>query len=409
MLPYAFTRECQFNCAFCQTEGRQSHLPFDQAAREIDVLAERHGARDFFLVNTQINMVAAPFARALLAARVRVRWTDSFRVRPATEEDLDLMRDSGCVGLTVGVESASDAVLKRMMKGHRGEHATQFVRAAEAREMMLRVNLLPCFPGETAADFEETRRWVEENARFIDDLAPSAFYLTPGSPVGRDPARFGVALRDDRALRGEDRFRKQYDVLAYDEVGGMSWEEREPTLRTAETILRDAWRRGAPDRVRQTGIRPAMMLALRGAYPTKAALYADLARWSQGAPADPPSPTAPSAVTAPRALLAIGAFRVGALVEGWRVGSLAVDGEVLRVALAGETGAVTLGVAFSPAPPGKRSPFDAPRARVWYENTAVPFAAFRAAGMRVRDEVARATAEDPAAAWGAWRDGATWG
>ncbi len=411
VLPYAFTRDCQFNCAFCQTVSQQTHLPFDDVARQLDTLATRYNVEEFFLADTQINVVGADFARALLAARVKVRWTDSFRVRPATEELLDVMREAGCVGLTVGVESASDAVLKKMMKGHTGKHATQFVEWAEAREMMVRVNLLPCFPGETAEDFEITRAWVHDNARCIDDLSPSSFYLTNSSPVGSDPARFGLVVRADRTLRGEDRFRKQHDTLAYDEVDGMTWEEREPTLRAAEGILRKAWLDGAPERIRGGGVRPAMMLGLRRAFDTKNAIYEAIARWSDGAPA--PRADAPAAVTSaavtPRALVGFGPFAVGAaLAGGWTLASLALVDDGVRLGLAGAQGAVTLGVSCTPPRDDKRSPFDSDRARVWYENTAAPFPSFRDAGLWVRDALARALAPDAAHTWSSWREGARW-
>lgn len=288
VLPYSFTYECQFSCAFCQTDGRQSHKDLAQAARELATLAERHDVRGFALFDAQINLVARGFAKALLDARAGVRWSDSYRVRPSSPEDLDLMRESGCVALTVGVESASDAVLKKMVKGHQRRHADELLAWCAEREIMTRVNLLPCFPGETREDFEATRAWVRERAAAIDDLAPSSFYLTADSPVGRDPARFGIALRGDRRLDGEYRFRKQYDSLAYDEAGGMTWEEREPTLRQAERALLDAWAEGAPDLARVRGLRPGQMLALRGRYPTRAAAYEALTAWAGdgGAPRD---------------------------------------------------------------------------------------------------------------------------
>jgi radical SAM superfamily enzyme YgiQ (UPF0313 family) len=38
------------------------------------------------------------------------------------------MAKAGCIGLTFGVESASDRVLKRMRKGHTSVQATRVVR-----------------------------------------------------------------------------------------------------------------------------------------------------------------------------------------------------------------------------------------------------------------------------------------
>ncbi|MCZ7679065.1 MAG: radical SAM protein [Sandaracinaceae bacterium] len=183
-------------------------------------------------------------SRALIDARIDLRWSDSLRVRPLSPGLLELMARAGCASLTVGVESASERVLKAMVKGHRPEHASEMVREAHACEMLLRVNILTCFPGETQGDLMQTRDWVREHAFAIDDLAPSSFYLTADSPVGRRPERFGVHLRGPRPLDGEQRFRKSPDSLTYDEIDGYTWEEREATLEQSEELVRSAWREG---------------------------------------------------------------------------------------------------------------------------------------------------------------------
>jgi len=280
ILPYSFTYECQFSCAFCQTDGRQSHKDVNLVAREMATLAECHGVSEFVMFDAQINLVAGAFARALIDAKVSLRWSNSYRVRPTSPEELDVMRESGCVALTVGVESTADAVLKKMVKGHQQRHADDLMRWCSEREIMTRVNLLPCFPGETRADLEVTRDWVERHADAIDDLAPSSFYLTAESPIGRNPERYGIALRGERRLDGEYRFRKQFDSLAYDEIGGLTWEEREPLLRQAERMMMDAWSRGAPDRAAVRGLRPDVMLAMRARYSTRDAAYEALTSWA---------------------------------------------------------------------------------------------------------------------------------
>jgi hypothetical protein len=280
VLPYHFSFECQFSCSFCQTGGTQDHKPAAEAVRDLAALAERYGAREFLFFDTQINLLAADLSRELLAARLDVRWSDSYRVRPCEPGDLELMARAGCVSLTVGVESASERVLKSMVKGHRPEHATEMIREAHGHEMMLRVNLLTCFPGETLDELAMTRDWVRENAYAIDDIAASSFYMTADSPVGRKPERFGVRVRGPRPLDGPTRFRKSPDSLIYDEIDGMTWEQREPLLEQSEQAMRDAWVEGHAPGARLGGLSPSSMLQLRRAFSTKAELYGALARWA---------------------------------------------------------------------------------------------------------------------------------
>ncbi|MFT3769688.1 MAG: aldo/keto reductase [Minicystis sp.] len=299
VLPYHFATECQFSCAFCQTGGNQEAKPAEQVVRELAMLAERWNVRDFLFFNAQSNLLAPALSRALLDAKLDLRWSDSYRVRPRDPGDLELMARAGCASLTVGVESASDRVLKAMVKGHRAEQASEMIREAHRCEMLLRVNILTCFPGETAADLDQTCAWLEEHAFAIDDLAPSSFYLTADSPLGRHPERYGIVLRGPRVLRGTTKFRKSPDSLMYDEIGGMTWEEREPMLAESEERARSAWMRGRGALGRSSGFAPATMLGLRRRFATKDDLYATLRRWQTGSEtahvvqAPPPAPSAP--------------------------------------------------------------------------------------------------------------------
>jgi len=258
-----------------------------QIARAFQVLLEL--PRDRRAAPIEPNEELVPLSRALIDARLDLRWSDSLRVRPLPPERLELMARAGCASIRVGVESASQHVLKAMVKGHQPEHASAMVRNAHACEMMLRINILTCFPGETWAELDETCAWVREHAFAIDDLAPSSFYLTSDSPIGRHPERFGIVLRGSRALAGPNRFRKSPDSLAYDEVEGYSWEEREPMLDASEAQVRAAWEQGRAGHGSSGALSPSTMLALRRRFATKREIHEYLA-----------GPPAPEEADAPR-------------------------------------------------------------------------------------------------------------
>ncbi|MBP6832065.1 MAG: radical SAM protein [Deltaproteobacteria bacterium] len=288
-LPYHFTFECQYKCTFCQNGGTQGVKSMPRVVRDLAEMSERWGVRDFMLFDTQINLHAVDFSRALIEARLDLHWSDSYRVMPSREGDLELMARAGCVGLTLGVESGSEKILKRMIKGHRPFHATRVIREAHRNEIMVRANLLPCFPGETREDLQDTIEWTRENAFAIDDLAPSSFYLVRESPIGDDPARFGITIRGQRVVDGDYKFRKQLGSLTYDEVGGMTWEERQATLRPAEEMLRQAWREGRGERAVLDSMQPAFIFALRRRFATKGEAYAAALRFTGGpSPVDHP-------------------------------------------------------------------------------------------------------------------------
>ncbi len=66
--------------------------------------------------------------------------------------------------LHISLQSGSDGVLKRMKRPYRGERAWQALRdvAATLPHFGIGADIIVGFPGETDAEFEETRRMVEE-------------------------------------------------------------------------------------------------------------------------------------------------------------------------------------------------------------------------------------------------------
>jgi threonylcarbamoyladenosine tRNA methylthiotransferase MtaB len=66
--------------------------------------------------------------------------------------------------LHISLQSGSDGVLKRMKRPYRGERAWQAVRnvAATVPHFGIGADIIVGFPGETDAEFEDTRRMVEE-------------------------------------------------------------------------------------------------------------------------------------------------------------------------------------------------------------------------------------------------------
>lgn len=308
MLPYHFSWDCQYACTFCARGGTQTAKSIGRVVRDLAILAERYDCRDFMFFDAQINLFANDLAKQLIDARLELQWTDSFRVTPRKPpEVLERMARAGCVGLTFGVESASDRMLKRMVKGHSSAQATSVIRDAHANEMFVRVNLLPCFPGETREDHDATVRWVMDYAECIDEVVPSSFYLASNSPVLELTERYGITVRERRLMQGDYKFRKNYGSLALDEIGGYSWEERERMLRPAEDELRTSWahaRAGKP-----ALFQPSQIFALRRAYASKQECYAALERWdgplvdsrtpirqAYDCSADQPIPEQPSAI-----------------------------------------------------------------------------------------------------------------
>ena len=102
-----FARGCNFKCDFCSItafhNASQNHRP----AREVAAEMAATGSRRFFIVDD--NFVSQP-ARARELCRglipLKVHWVGQASIHIAQDEELlDLMVQSGCRGVLIGMES----------------------------------------------------------------------------------------------------------------------------------------------------------------------------------------------------------------------------------------------------------------------------------------------------------------
>ncbi len=163
---------CNEFCAFCVVPYTRGHERMRPAA---DIVADaRHavdtGAKEIQLLGQIVNHYQAPddpacdFAALLerlngIAGLERIRFA-SPHPRHVTPRMIAAMRDlpAVCRHLHLPVQSGSSRVLAGMRRRHTREHYLDLVgRLREAMpDIALSTDMIVGFPGETAADFEET-------------------------------------------------------------------------------------------------------------------------------------------------------------------------------------------------------------------------------------------------------------
>lgn len=243
-LPYGFVKGCTADCTFCSAK---EHLDVQAPQKTVDellALSERHGVKDFVFLDNLVNLGPGwlrKFCQRLIDAGADLQWTDSCRPTGIDEELALMMRASGCLLLNYGAESGSDTILERMRKGLSRADIVRTLRATHAAGIINRVNLIAGYFHETDADVDQTISLVEELEAQIDVIGCfQGFYLFEG--MGVDPEREGIVLRDDL-----DRLKTGQTTLAYDEIGGLRWEDKREKI--------DASRNRILARIEELGIR----------------------------------------------------------------------------------------------------------------------------------------------------------
>jgi radical SAM superfamily enzyme YgiQ (UPF0313 family) len=180
------SRGCPGGCIFCikhvtyqNTFRLRSPAHILQEVRKLVELGTTniHFEADLFTINRE---QVVGLCQAILAGKVPVRWTCNSRVDFVDEELLQLMARAGCWMISWGIESGSEAILKRAHKGIDLARVEQALRWSKAADMRNWGYFIIGLPGETEETINQT---IAFSKKLPLDLA--LFHIAvpyPGTP-----------------------------------------------------------------------------------------------------------------------------------------------------------------------------------------------------------------------------------
>jgi tRNA-2-methylthio-N6-dimethylallyladenosine synthase len=175
---------CNKFCTYCivpYSRGREKSRTASDIIAEIQEL-RRHGYKEIHLIGQNVNSYrprnesgleglkgATPFCRLLRAAAAtgmeRIKFTTSFPrdFHPDIVNAID-EHENLCNWIHLPVQSGSDRVLRAMRRGHTAKDYLKRIEAVRnaRRQMSITSDIIVGFPGESASDFEETMKLIEQ-------------------------------------------------------------------------------------------------------------------------------------------------------------------------------------------------------------------------------------------------------
>ncbi|MBK9167816.1 MAG: tRNA (N(6)-L-threonylcarbamoyladenosine(37)-C(2))-methylthiotransferase MtaB [Bryobacterales bacterium] len=202
---------CNNRCSFCiipSVRGRSRSMPADAVVVQVRTLAARY--REVVLSGINLGRwgreAGSGMRLADLVERL-LRETGIERLRLSSIEPMDfsdrlleLMAGSPRIARHVHapLQSGSDAVLRRMHRKYRPRHYAK--RVETARRLMpdaaIGADVMVGFPGETDAEFEESRAFIE-NLPFTY-LHVFTYSERPGTPAATAPGPVPLSVRKGR-------------------------------------------------------------------------------------------------------------------------------------------------------------------------------------------------------------------
>ena len=208
---------CDNRCSFCiipSVRGASRSLPMAEVLAQVGALVDG-GFREVVISGINLGRWGRDFAkpdRFVNLVRAIMERTELEKLRLSSVEPMDWTPElielaAGCERIAkhahVPMQSGSDRVLRAMHRKYRPWHYAEKIR--RIRQAMpaaaIGADVMVGFPGETEADFEETRRMIEELP--LTYLHVFTYSSRPGtrSAAMPNPVPVQVARERNRMLR----------------------------------------------------------------------------------------------------------------------------------------------------------------------------------------------------------------
>lgn len=178
------SRGCPFNCTFCfhpQGDGYRMR-DLDNVFMELDWLIEKYQIKSVMILDELFggnNVRLKEFCERI--AKYNIKWWVETRVQFATEENLELMKSSGCVQVLLGIENVNQSILDSMKK----KITVEEVESALSNAFKVGISATGVIIFGDLAETEETvmksMNWWKHNPQY--NIMLTTLQVYPGSGV----------------------------------------------------------------------------------------------------------------------------------------------------------------------------------------------------------------------------------
>jgi radical SAM superfamily enzyme YgiQ (UPF0313 family) len=182
------SRGCSGGCRFCAAPaywGKPRFRSTQNIIEEISILVNRYGVGFINFMDdtfTENNERVENLCYLLRKKNLNIKWWATGRVNTLNLGILKIMKDAGCVQISVGVESGSQDILDRFGKKTSPEKIADICTAIKA----LKIRLETCFivggPGENEKTIEETKKLMNFIKPDVFNVSQS-LYMFPGTAL----------------------------------------------------------------------------------------------------------------------------------------------------------------------------------------------------------------------------------
>ncbi|MDH4479492.1 MAG: B12-binding domain-containing radical SAM protein [Rhodoferax sp.] len=222
-------------CSFCDVSldyiSRYETASAVTLVDRIEAIVAETGQTGFHFVDEAAPPKALKaLAQEILRRKLHISWWGNIRFEKTfTPELADLLAESGCIAMSGGLEVASDRLLNLMKKGVSVAQVARVTKGFSDAGILVHAYLMYGFPSQTVQDTVDALEYVRQlfEAGCIQSGFFHRFTCTVHSPVGKDPAAYGISL----ATLPEVSFAK--NDIAFTDPSGVDHDALGPGLKKA--------------------------------------------------------------------------------------------------------------------------------------------------------------------------------
>jgi len=156
------SRGCPYRCTFCHVSRFRHKIRFrspENVVKEIEILHKKYGINEFrfadeiFTINKKWCF---EICDRIIEKKLDISWSCDARADHMTRELAKKLKQAGCWSISIGVESGSSRILKRIKKDITLQQVRDTVKYAHEAGLLVRSFFMLGFPFETRSDIEKT-------------------------------------------------------------------------------------------------------------------------------------------------------------------------------------------------------------------------------------------------------------
>lgn len=199
-LPITGSRGCIRKCNFCDIHQhwKYKYRTGSDIVKEMKHLSEQYNIKEFVFTDSLVNGNGKEFTSFLnalsdynLTTTEKISWSGQYIVKSKKVDNTkhwQLMKESGCNEIWVGVESASEKVRREMNKFFTDDDLYNTIEQSSQHGIGMRLLMLVGYPTETIDDFNKTLELLNRysylaNSSIRQVTISDTVSILPGTPL----------------------------------------------------------------------------------------------------------------------------------------------------------------------------------------------------------------------------------